>query len=270
VLDPTRGNAPAGAQIISPGNPNLKAERASTVTYGFVYQPHWLRGFSAALDVFSINISNAIGRLGSQTTVTQCFQGNLPLCDLITRVDGQINQITLPTLNLAQLAERGIDLETNYQMDLQDLSHLLKGSLRLRALTTYVYRNPSTTPGSATVDYASSTPTIVNLIANYNLGAFESFVQGRYIGKRKIDSTYNDSMVLDNHIKPYWYADLTLSYRPEVKWVGDVQLFGTINNVFNKQPPTGVVTNSGTGTVTDNAAYDLIGRYFTLGVRMTF
>lgn len=84
-----------------------------------------------------------------------------------TRVDGQITQITLPTLNLSEMAERGIDLETNYQMDLQDLSRLLKGSLRLRALTTYVYRNPSTTPGPATIDYASSTPTIVNLIANY-------------------------------------------------------------------------------------------------------
>jgi outer membrane receptor protein involved in Fe transport len=270
VLDSAHNNSSATATIILPGNPNLVAEESNTVTYGLVFQPRWASGFSTAIDVFHIKILHAIGRLSSQQTVDQCVQGNAFLCGLITRTDnGSISIVTTPNLNLAQMTENGIDLESNYNTDISDWHHSLAGNLTVRALATYVSKLASTTQGSPTIDRAGSTPFRLNLSATYGIGGFEAFVLERMIGRRAIDTTYTASTLANNNIGQIWYTDLTLSYRPRFT-SGDYQIFATINNLFNRDPPTGILPGSTQGTPTISDPYDAIGRFYTLGVRLRF
>ena len=270
VLDTLNGNTPATATIILPGNPGLKEETADTITFGVVYQPGWLDGFSASVDVFRIEIADAIGRLSNQQTIDQCAEGNAGLCSLITRTNtGAISILRTPNLNLASMEEEGLDVELNYGTNLDAWSDALSGQLTLRALATYVSKLESTTRGSPTIDRAGSTPLQMTLQANYSLGNFSVLAQGRMIGARDIDTTYTVTRIARNTIDRVWYADLNLAYRHD--WGSlDYELFATANNLFDKDPPTGILTGSTQGTPTLSSSYDVVGRYYTVGVRLRY
>jgi hypothetical protein len=50
---------------------------------------------------------------------------------------------------------------------------------------------------------------------------------------------------------------------------GDFELFGTVNNLFNKKPPIIPLSNSpGLAYPTIRSAYDIIGTYITVGARL--
>jgi outer membrane receptor protein involved in Fe transport len=48
---------------------------------------------------------------------------------------------------------------------------------------------------------------------------------------------------------------------------GRMQLYGTINNLFDQEPPLLPTTLAGVGYPTVPGLYDLDGRYFTVGIR---
>jgi outer membrane receptor protein involved in Fe transport len=82
----------------------------------------------------------------------------------------------------------------------------------------------------------------------------------------------NPALNVDNRpmIKAYTYTDLNLQYR--VRAMGhEFTPFATIENLFNKKPP--IVGGSATAPGLYYPAatgFDVIGRYYTLGVRATF
>ena len=62
-------------------------------------------------------------------------------------------------------------------------------------------------------------------------------------------------------VSPVSYFDLNLRYRLTRK----LELWGTIANLADKQPPVYPSVGS-----TDGATYDVIGRAFTVGVKARF
>ena len=60
--------------------PTLDPENADTCTFGVVYQPGWLPGFSTSVDYWDIDITGAIGTLGFQRIVDDCFAGAQAMC----------------------------------------------------------------------------------------------------------------------------------------------------------------------------------------------
>jgi outer membrane receptor protein involved in Fe transport len=55
------------------GNPNVEPEDADTVTFGIVFEPAFLEGFTATIDYFDIKIDNAINAVDGSDQLRLCY-----------------------------------------------------------------------------------------------------------------------------------------------------------------------------------------------------
>jgi outer membrane receptor protein involved in Fe transport len=132
---------------------------------------------------------------------------------------------------------------------------------------------PDPGPGSPTVQLLGSTTTPKwsgVFQANYSTSAFSVFAQERMIGKAKLDPNLVDGVDIsyaDNTTPAVFYTDVTLTYN--LKTAHKTQFYLTVNNLFDRDPPRSPpqVTSF---AMAASSAYDQIGRYFTMGARMSF
>ena len=105
----------------SGGNPNLKPEEADTRTVGLVFQPPGLAGFQASVDWYDIDITGAVGQLGIQALVDECFDfPSSDTCNLVHR-DPNTNVIVLVEnvyVNINAARASGVDYEFAYRKDI--------------------------------------------------------------------------------------------------------------------------------------------------------
>ncbi len=73
--DPVFGNTVFTLSATSTGNQAVEPEKADTITVGAVYQPTAIDGLSMSLDWYSISIQDAIGQLGPQAIIDNCYAG---------------------------------------------------------------------------------------------------------------------------------------------------------------------------------------------------
>ena len=109
---------------VAGGNRNLTEETADTTTYGLVYQPDFLEGFSFTIDYWEIEIDDAISAVTGQDIADGCYQGaalNNNFCSLLSRNQdsgsaqfGGFNFIRSTDINFAKLETSGIDLIASY------------------------------------------------------------------------------------------------------------------------------------------------------------
>ena len=278
VRDPSRGGATVPVTRRATGNPDLVPEKADTTTFGVVYQPSWLRGFSASIDAFDISIDGAIAVLGLQQIVDFCAAGDQDLCALVVRnPDGSINSIISPNLNLNKLKTNGVDLEASYRTDLASLGGRWSGTLTLRALATHVSHLKTTSSG-VTIDRAGQVGLpggvpewTATFSATYQNGPLSLYVQDRYIDDGLYDVTLTPALLApaQNKIKSINYVDLTARYRFE-RLGGDYEAFATVNNLFDQDPrisPNGATL---TPRAANSQLYDFIGRYYTVGLKFRY
>ena len=270
------------------GNPDLVPEVARTYTAGVVYQPSWLRRFSLSFDYFNIRINNAIGTIsGLSTSVLQECENSgstSPVCATIVRpgpfsdtsAANFPSMVLTQSLNVAEAYTYGFDVEASYNFDLEEIARSMPGSLSLRLLYTYQ-------PVLNTRAFASSTltesagalglpATRVTGFVDYKAGPFSLGLQLRYSGPQKRADT---AIVyyLDDLMPANYYTDLNLAYDIGIGAKGSAQIFFNVGNLFDQaprvSPATSRTTTPGTGTpyVTGD---DIIGRYFTSGVRFRF
>jgi iron complex outermembrane receptor protein len=275
---------------ITQGNANLTPEVAYTRTIGVVFQPRSLPRFSVALDYYNLDLSDAISLVSGLTPATQgiceASGGTSPLCDLYVRPLPFSNRTAanVPTRvyarpqNIALTQAAGIDVEVNYGLIMRDLSTALDGRLNLRALANHQPTYKSRLfPGQALVNSAGIAGVPpgaaaialprdkVTLQANYALGALSVGTQARWRSgmERNADPTI---VFIADRIPSFTVADLNASYK--LKLGGkNLELFVSVQNVFDKlaQPFSSL---AGQGTVVPGD--DIIGRYFTAGVRGSF
>jgi outer membrane receptor protein involved in Fe transport len=122
----------------SGGNPNLMEESAETITYGFVWQPSFLEGFSLTADYWEIVIEDAIQSVSSQDIVDGCYRGaslNQNFCGNFTRNTdsnspqfGGFNFLRTSDINFAKLETSGYDLAASYTFDVGEHSFRLNGN----------------------------------------------------------------------------------------------------------------------------------------------
>ncbi|MDB5706980.1 MAG: TonB-dependent receptor [Sphingomonas bacterium] len=270
------------------GNPNLVPEVARTYTAGVVYQPSWLRRFSLSFDYFNIRIDNAISSIsGINTAVLQeceTSNGTSPVCAAIVRplAFSDHTAANFPTLaitaslNAAEAYTHGFDIEASYHFDLAEIASSLPGSLSLRALYTYQpVLDTRAFPTSPLVESAGALGLSATRIAgfvDYTAGPFSLDLQLRYSGPQKRSDSatviYVDSVMPANY-----YTDINLAYDIGVGGKGKAQLFFNVGNLFDQAPrvsPASSRTSTpGTGTPYVSGD-DIIGRYFTSGVRFRF
>jgi outer membrane receptor protein involved in Fe transport len=294
------GGANDSAIVASGGNVNLTPEKADTLTVGMVLSPEgFLSGFRFSADWYQIEIKEAIVFLGigAQNIVTGCFQGNQSFCDRIT-FDGldDIVGVDNHSANLQGFTTRGVDFEAAYNLPMDN-----GASLNLRVLASYLYdqlfytgqTDPITGEPAAPRNYAGqSGPTAAfgsfntapkwqgNAFVTYNQGPFTGTVQARYVGPGRyltltpaggppIDpsdpdyDTTDPNSITDNSVNDAIYINLAGSF----DITDEIQVFGSLNNVFDKDPAT---APGGNGFPTNPVYFDTYGRTFRVGARVKF
>ena len=280
VFDPALGRS-VQVREVSAGNPELKPEKADTLTAGAVFRPALAPGLSASIDYYDIRIKDAIATLGAPTLAQGCFAGNQLYCQSITfNPDGSIAFITNTRLNLAQAATRGIDFEADYSR-----SHFLGGSLSAQLLATRVLKLTNTTPAGVQdrlgqVSNFNRTPGVpkwaADAFVDYTRGRTRLGLQARYIGAGKFSTVLHEgagaaNTINDNHVPAFVYLTASAAYRLHSSGSRSAELFAIVNNLFDTDPP--MIPSGAAGGINESSTngqfYDVVGRFFRAGIRFT-
>lgn len=269
VRDPRDGSSPF-ISTLSAGNPDLDPEKADTWTAGVVLEPSFLTGLRLSVDYYDIDIEGAIGTLTTQNIIDRCFVGGATqLCNLIDlNPDGSIRHVNNFFINIQNVQTRGVDFEFAYG------AALGSDSLSVRLLATYV-ADLITGDGVTSVNRAGQAQGtgvphwtgFANLI--YQTGPLSLGVSGRYVGGGVFDVTFGPNDINDNSISSRFYVNLSALYRIGTGDDWQMELFGVVKNLFDKNPPI-VGSTFQAPFATNGALYDMAGRYFSAGVRVRF
>jgi outer membrane receptor protein involved in Fe transport len=257
--------------LASGGNPNLKPEEADTRTLGLIFQPPGLSGFQASLDWYDIDISGAVGRIGLQAIVDECF--DFPAsetCNLVHRspVTNVIVLVEDVFVNINAARVNGIDLELGYQADVG------RGSLAWRFLATQLNENSTTNLGAAKVDRAGDVGVAefpdfkFTTNVRYTQGPFTAFLQGRYIDSGFYDSRDIEGVTInDNTVDSVLYTDARISYGKDLANGSRWQIYASVTNLFDEDPPVvaGFSSFTGQSSEANPSIHDVLGRRYTIG-----
>jgi outer membrane receptor protein involved in Fe transport len=272
------------------GNAKLVPEVANTITAGLIYRPHWLRGASLAVDWYQIKIDNAIVTLsGTDPTVqNQCISsgGTSPFCSFFVGRPGPVTDTSptnLPTtvlsqpFNVAKTMTTGVDVEGNYRTRVPSILPGT-GTLDLRALVSYQPKlTQQTLPGAVVTNAAGAQGLAawrINAAVNYQTGRLRTGLVERWHSSERQNA--DPTLVFtQGDIPAIGYTDLSIDYALGGTDASNapLSLFLSVENLFNKQPFLQIRTGL---AASPNFAYpapldqDVIGRYFTMGVRARF
>lgn len=264
------------------GNTSLQPEIADTYTAGAVVTGRFGSAGTvrASVDWFDISLDGAITTLGAQVIVNRCQSGNEQLCSLLTReTGGKLTQIVNPNLNLNTLITRGWDVEFDYSLPIGN------GKLGVRALATFVKDLITVDTAGVSTDRAGQNGSGVSQpsgLPDYTINGFISWqgepfsaqVQVRHIAPGLYSATnigphqegYSHMLpnsISDNKIDAVTYVNLNAQFRVNENF----ELFGVVNNLFDKDPPKDIPSSFGP---TNPVLYDVLGRSYRVGVRLTF
>ncbi len=287
ITDPKYpGDGTITVTSFSGGNPNVRPEKADTFTAGAVLQPSFLKGLSVSTDWYQIKINDAIGQLGAQAVVNQCQQGAADLCALITR-DPTTDRLVLVGnlyVNINKAIVRGVDLETTYHRDI----HLFGGdeSISARAFGSWLLENSQQLNGAAKIDRAGQVGIQQSDGVGYALPSFKAtgnltyargglsvFLQGRFISSGTLENALVAGKDIESNTVPsVFYTDLRLGYRFHLMNGGNMEVFTSVTNLLDKDPPiTPYYSAFSAYAVQDNPAlYDVLGRRFVVGAKVAF
>jgi hypothetical protein len=234
------------------------------------------------VDYFHIKINNEIGSVGGlNTTIYQdCQSTGLPqYCGLVVR-PGAYNSTApsnFPTLvynvsqNVALQEVEGINVEIGYSNDLSTWSSL-PGIVNFRGFWTHQdLDRTASLPGTLISNQAGTTTQPrdkVNLNLGYSLDPITVNVVEELIASENWQSTPFQNVYANPKIPGYALTDINLAYNFTADDV-PAQAFLNITNLWNTNGPlTGGWTGS-PGMLYPVPTYaDIVGRYFTVGVRV--
>ncbi|WP_161978410.1 TonB-dependent receptor domain-containing protein [Sphingomonas oligophenolica] len=247
------------------GNPDLKPERALTQTYGVVLSPVQVPALHFSVDYYKIKLNGAIGALSAQNVVDFCAAGEQSYCSLVNFSNGVVN-VNIKPLNLNVLQVEGLDFELSYR------HNVFSNPLGLRLLVNRGLSNFSQAPNASplvALDSAIAPKWKAQAQISYDVPGVSLFVNERFVSSVRMDPNKVEGVFTnDNSVPAIFYTDLTTTFKIHGLG-GDHQLYLSIENLFNQDPPVDVIPPTSTSSPT-NAAYDRIGRYFTAGFRFKF
>jgi iron complex outermembrane receptor protein len=279
------------------GNPNLTPETAKIYTFGLVFEPSIVRNFSATLDYYHADISNAIALgIGEAVILNGCYPSDPSqaprFCNLIQRdpTTHRINQIFNLNANVGGYLTDGIDLALRYQLptDIGRFGFIFDGTWLHKFNVTQA--DGTTIQGRGVYDLGSgvnggvypafkANGGVTFGLAGLNVGVTEKFI-GSY-WECADDSLANGGAMdgfglcngsqgghADNarKVDPYFQTDIYASYALNTGF-GKTTLAVGLNNATNAEPPR--VYNAFTPT-SDPTAYDFMGRFVWGRLTQTF
>jgi outer membrane receptor protein involved in Fe transport len=295
LSDPlTHTSGKVGIATIS--NSALVPEVASSMTGGFVWQPHYLPGFSLSVDAYRIKVQHAIAQVsGGSSSVLQLCDSTLganPVCSTITRPFPYTNTtaanfptaLTQQWQNIASFDTYGADFEGGYHtkvfgrnFDLRGLiawqPHLVfnqgpAGIIDLGDAATGVNLYPASANLKYTFVVSYDVTDQLNLsLLQHGQGALKAvgIIEGQP-QKVFLNGSYDPAIT---------YTNLTATYKVHSDTLGNPQVYFSVQNLFNQQPEVryaGANSSPGVGLsgFFPPNGEDIVGRYFTVGFRSKF
>ena len=269
--------------VINSGNVDLTPEEADTVTFGFVYKPEFDKPMFADLsfsaDYYDIDINNVIAPIAGGTALSKCYNldGTNPTydaantyCAALRRnpTTGGVDTVAAPYLNLGGLHTTGVDAQIDWKMPIGP------GSLDLNLFANFTNSyETQLLAGSAWQEFAGTIDgtqnggipipdwkTLTSL--TYRLPSFEGGVRWRHLPAMKDITSVTRPASPAAGVDAYDLFDVTLSY----KFSDKIMIRGGANNVLDEEPP--IV--GGTIGQTQPGTYDILGRYYYLGLQLGF
>lgn len=258
------------------GNPNLKAEKAKTLTIGGVFTPTFVPGFSLTLDYYRIKVDNAVGIIGQQTSLDECINGSgtALFCDNVFRnAAGRVTRIDALNLNVGSYKVEGLDIGGRYSHRFSDAF-----KLDLTGNWTHLLKQQQTSfKGGPVQDELGQLDCYecgrlgtgfkdkFNVSAKVTVGPVSLNWQTTYLGP--VVDTLGPGAI---RVGAFTYHDAQLRF--EVDRDRKFAFYLGADNIFDKKPPlftdTNVVTYPGTRTAAKT--YDTFGRMLYAGVDFKF
>ncbi len=284
------------------GNTNLTPEVADTFTGGVVLAPSFVPGLTASVDYFNIDITSAIGGIGSDTILAACTATADPFfCGLINRdATGSLWRsaggfVTNVTQNIGGFTTSGIDAQVNYSTEIGDV-----GTLTFNFTGTYldelVVDTGVVIPGNdQTFDCVGLYGNVCGTPApewrhtarvGFNLkNGVGASVRWRYFDSVTLDALSTNTNLRNagpNGPAPGGiarpgaagfdavnYFDLAFTYEA----TDNFNFVLGANNVLDKSPPTTGSQACPAGSCNGNVyaqVYDALGRYIFAGITLDF
>jgi iron complex outermembrane recepter protein len=269
-------------KVVMGGNANLTPEVAYTTSAGVVLTPDFIPGLSTSVDGYQVHLHGAITQVsGTDLSIEQLCEssgGTSPYCSLYVRPlpFSNTTPANYPTLvyshllNSALAEIQGVDVEVNYAFE-------WFGDWSARLLGNYQPVNESQAFPGAPFTFTQVGPGN-DLIAKTHLTGFLSYstdgwtfgLQDRWIGplgKVTTSSPTIPQIYAQPNLAAANYVGVNLQREFEAGGV-DWTPYLNVQNIFNNK---GVLD---TNLAEENLEYpvaaedDIMGRYFTLGVRI--
>ena len=280
-LDPLTNYNPGGIQTRSGGNPALVPEVARTYTAGMVLTPTFIPGLTMSADYYQINLHNAITSISGSTTAIAnlCIAsvGTSPFCSLYDRPFAYTNTTTAnyPTLlrsqslNAAFNATQGEDYEIDYAFNLADLMSELPGQVNLRALMNIAPVNTTSSFPGAPVSHVTQPKNHSTLFVGYNLGNWNLTTQWHYFSGLNKNGVFGTGQTFYavNRVPGFSTTDFTLTRKFTMDNGSAMSAYFNVQNAFNSIPPDVTGSSGNPGGINTPQGEDLMGRYFTIGIR---
>jgi outer membrane receptor protein involved in Fe transport len=260
------------------GNPNLKPEVARTYTAGIVLTPSWLDGLTFSYDYYRITIKNGIGALTAANNEIQrlCVNsgGTSPYCALYARPFPYSNtsaanyptEIFNQSLNTAYQGIEGSDIEVNYHFDLASVSPELPGNMDLRLMANMQPVDSSQQFSGAVFTYATTPRGNVSATVSYNLGDWRFSLMDRWVSSYRLANT-STYVITPSRIGSQNYVDFAMQKRFSMDG-GNYTAYLSIQNVLDTHTPLHPGGSGSPGLTYPTAQRgDIVGRYFTIGLR---
>ncbi len=285
------------------GNPNLKPEESDTTSFGVVFTPTFLKGFTATVDYYDIFIDSPIQIQNANAIQVQCLNtGDPVICGLINRTAGGTlldtstlgSGVAQGTQNIGSVATSGIDFEVNYRFDLDTIGLDQAGALQFGLTGNYTEKyEVNNGAGIRTYDCIGLFGPICGLPLPENKHRLRTTwatpwdidlsLAWRYVGEVKLDIDTNQPILSgfcngpcnvpkNGSIPSYDYFDVSFRWNAS----DNISLVGGINNLMDEDPPTldsnvfGISSPPFGNGNTFPAVYDSLGRELFVSVTTRF
>ena len=270
--------------VITSPNKDLQPEKSESTTLGFVWDP--LPKTSMSLDFFQIKRKNEINQEQSSAAVAAGQVSRDPsTATAIAGDPGAITAVLAKYVNSASTTVQGADLDLRQGFELGSgygkvtldakWTHLFKFLRKEKDGSEYDFAG---THGNCDVSNCMGTPSDrVNLGATWERDAIRVSTIVNYRGKLdnklfKNDpagcaSTFADGTDAPNGCKLASFTTIDMTFR----WLAskNVEIFGTVQNLFDKLPPLDPLTY-GAQSYNPLDYSGALGRYLNVGVKYKF
>ena len=253
--------------IITGGNLSLGNETAEQYSYGFVYQPKFIPNLVVSADLVNVRIVGAISNFTLTSILSTCYdQPSQPVdvCSRFSRnAQGQINDNAVTGLvNAGYLRFQALNVNMSYDFEPRYIPGFesLPGRIGLNLVAENYERYESSVSGTG-LDIVRSAGTFGvprwagTLNVSYVNGPFRSILTERYTSSTRYNNTFTPESQSILSVGDYLLSDFTASYK-----FRNFTARAGVNNIFDVEPPF----------PSTSSVYDLIGRYYFVGLNAKF